>query len=63
MFYILAADIQKERDDRIRAESKAAGLERQVNVLELDLKNIKQKLVRMEQDYVASQNKVNMLCA
>jgi len=56
-----SADIQKERDDRIRAESKAAGLERQVNVLELDLKNIKQKLVRMEQDYVASQNKVDSM--
>ena len=55
---VLAADVQKERDDRIRAESKAANLERQVNVLQLDLKNINQKLARLEQDYQGSQNKV-----
>lgn len=58
MFHNLAADVQKERDDRIRAESKAANLERQVNVLHLELKNLNQKLTRMEQDYQASQSKV-----
>lgn len=56
--FFSAADVQKERDDRIRAESKAASLERQVNVLQLDLKNLNQKLARIEQDYQASQIKV-----
>lgn len=56
-----SADIQRERDDRIRAESKAANLERQVNVLNLDLKNLKQKLSRLEQDYQASQHSVDNL--
>ena len=55
----LAADIQRERDERIRAESRAANLERQVNVLQLDLKNINQKLNRLEEDYHASQSKVS----
>ena len=58
---VLAADIQRERDDRIRAESKAANQERQVNVLQLDLKNLNQKLTRLEQDYMASQAKVEKL--
>ena len=55
-----AADVQRERDDRIRAESKAANLERQVNVLQLEIKNLNQKQSRLDQDYQASQFKVCM---
>lgn len=55
---VLAADLQKERDDRIRAESRAANLEREVNMLQLDLKNINQKLERVEEEYQISQKKV-----
>lgn len=56
-----SADVQRERDDRVKAESKAANLERQVNVLQLELKNLNNKLSRMEQDYQASQSKVDSL--
>lgn len=55
---LLAADVQREREARITAESKAANLERQVNVLQLEIKNLNQKLTRVEQDYQASQSKV-----
>lgn len=55
------ADLQKERDERIRAESKAANLERQVNLLQLDLKNNSQKLERVEEEYQISQKKVESL--
>ncbi|XP_047142948.2 rho-associated protein kinase 2 isoform X1 [Hydra vulgaris] len=54
-------DIQKEREERIRIESKAANLERLINDLQLDLKNIKQKNVRLEEEYQASQNKIDSL--
>ncbi|XP_012554647.2 rho-associated protein kinase 2 isoform X1 [Hydra vulgaris] len=56
-----SADIQKEREERIRIESKAANLERLMNDLQLDLKNIKQKNVRLEEEYQASQNKIDSL--
>ena len=32
--------MQREKESRVRAESNAANIERQVNVLQLDLKNI-----------------------
>ena len=50
--------MQREKESRARAASNAANLERQVNVLQLDLKNINQKLSRMEEDYQGSQSKV-----
>ena len=53
-----SADLQREREDRIRAESRSAEMERQASVLSLDLKNLNQKLERLEGDYQASQNKV-----
>ncbi|XP_066926217.1 rho-associated protein kinase 2-like isoform X1 [Clytia hemisphaerica] len=56
-----SADVQREREARITAESKAANLERQVNVLQLEIKNLNQKLTRSEQDYQASQSKVDSL--
>ena len=56
--FFSAADVQRERDDRVRAESKAANLERQVNVLQIEMKNLNQKLTRLNQDYQASQSKV-----
>ena len=50
--------MQREKESRVQAESNTANLERQVNVLQLDLKNINQKLSRMEEDYQSSQSKV-----
>lgn len=49
--------MQREKESRVQAELNAANLERQVNVLQF-VKNINQKLSRMEEDYQSSQSKV-----
>ncbi len=56
-----ARDLVLEKDARTRAESKAADLERQISVVHLDLKNEKQKLSRIEDDYASSQKKVSAI--
>ena len=53
-----AKEIQLERESRTKAESKAADLERQISVINLDVKNLNQKLERLEQDHTAALTKV-----
>ena len=53
-----AKEIQLERESRTKAESKAADLERQISVINLDVKNLNQKLERLEQDHTGALTKV-----
>ena len=56
-----ARDLVIEKEARSKAESKAADLERQLSVVHLDLKNEKQKLCRIEDEYTSSQKKVSTI--